>query len=730
MAYGKPVPCAPTPDVRVSSLSCDPMSEPTSSPSDARALSMPVRYLKGIGPKRAAALRSVGVETVEDLLLYIPRDYLDRSRMASLADLPLGREVTAIGTVAHISSTPSRRKAPFVVALEDDTGTLQCVWFQGAAYMKDRFSVGDSLVVSGRVEVSHGNRQMIHPEFEIIVDEDQELMHTARIIPVYPLAAELKRTGLTSRGLRRLIKPALVEFAPLFTDSLPPQVLARNSIIPLPEAMIGIHFPDSLEEAARARSRLAFEEWFYLQLMLALKSHQRKTKPDGIAFARVGRSAADLLGRLPFELTNAQKRVLREIRADMKRPATMSRLLQGDVGSGKTLVALVAMLIATENGYQAALMAPTEILAEQHFLTLHGLLEELGVAVVLLVGGMRSVARREALSAIESGEAHIVVGTHALIEEGVAFRNLGLVIIDEQHRFGVMQRATLQQKGLRPDVLVMTATPIPRTLSLTVYGDLDVSIIDEMPPGRRPIKTAWRSESKREEIFGFVRNEVGRGRQAYIVYPLVEESEKSDLKAATESYEELRAHVFPDCRLALLHGRMRNEEKEAAMAAFKQHEVDILVSTTVIEVGVDVPNAAVMVVEHAERFGLSQLHQLRGRVGRGEHQSYCILIAYYPVSEEARTRLSTMARTNDGFEIAEVDLELRGPGEFFGTRQSGMPELRIADVLRDQKLLIQARKEAFALVEEDPHLELPEHARVKETLLGRHLPRMGLAEVA
>jgi len=437
---------------------------------------------------------------------------------------------------------------------------------------------------------------------------------------------------------------------------------------------------------------------------MALRKRQYGEQHGGIRFEKVGDKVKQLVDNLPFELTEAQKRVLHEIRADMKSARPMNRLLQGDVGSGKTIVALITMLIAVENGYQAALMAPTEILAEQHYLTIHKMLEEIGVKTVLLIGGQSKNERQQTLEAIVNGDAKIVVGTHALIQEGVDFQQLGLIIIDEQHRFGVMQRAMLRSKGLNPDVLVMTATPIPRTLSLTVYGDLDISVLDELPAGRKPIKTYWRPESKRLKIYHFVRKQIEEGAQAYIVFPLVEESEKIDLKAAVDSYEKMRTTFFAGFKLGLLHGRMKSEEKEAVMAAFKKGDIQILVSTTVIEVGVDVPNATIMLIEHAERFGLTQLHQLRGRVGRGSKQSYCILIAYGRLSDEAKTRLDTMVATSDGFKIAEVDLELRGPGEFFGTRQHGLPELKIADVVKDMKILHVARKEAFRLVKEDPHL--------------------------
>ncbi|MFQ6092116.1 MAG: ATP-dependent DNA helicase RecG, partial [bacterium] len=579
-------------------------------PSPEMDLSSPVQYLRGVGPKKAALLKTVGIESIEDLLYYIPRRHLDRSKLVPISQLKLNCEATVVGRVETFSFTAGRRPR-FVMVLSDASGTLNCVWFQGIKWVQKAFKVGDTVVVSGQVRWYQG-KQMPHPEFEILSDKgDGDLLHTGRIIPLYPTTAELKLQYLDSRGFRRIIKPALDQFGDRIAETLPESVVNRCALPTLSQALCDIHFPTTMEDAERARQRLAFDELFYLELMLALRKRRRVQEQEGIVFERVGERLSRLLEKLSFQLTPAQKRVMRQIRADM-RSRPMNRLLQGDVGSGKTIVALMTMLIAVENGYQAALMAPTEVLAEQHYLTIGGLLEELGVQVTLLVGRMRKPLREKALRAIEDGSTQIIIGTHALIQEGVNFKRLGLVIIDEQHRFGVMQRVTLRQKGLHPDVLVMTATPIPRTLALTLYGDLDVSVIDQMPPGRREIITAWRGENRKEEIYEFLRELIKKGGQVYIVFPLVEESEKVDLKAATESYEHIRQKVFPEYRVALLHGRMKNVEKDRIMTSFKNREIDVLISTTVIEVGVDVPNATAMLIEHAERFGLAQLHQLRG----------------------------------------------------------------------------------------------------------------------
>ncbi|MCK4273077.1 ATP-dependent DNA helicase RecG, partial [bacterium] len=570
---------------------------------------------------------------------------------------------------------------------------------------------------------------MTHPEFEVLSGSDHELIHTGRVVPLYPSTADLKRARLGSRGLRRIIKPALDRLGSDIPETISSAILERNGLMARWEAFQNVHFPDNIAAAKEARRRMAFEELFYLELSLALRRSRRRQRADGIVFQKANSLISRLLEELSFQLTPAQKRVLHEIRADMKSKRQMNRLLQGDVGSGKTVVALITMLIAVENGYQATLMAPTEILAEQHYLTLQNLLNKLGVQVTLLVGGMKKLPREKAMLFIENGQAQVVIGTHALIQEKVNFDRLGLVVIDEQHRFGVVQRAALRRKGVCPDVLVMTATPIPRSLAMTLYGDLDVSVLDQLPPGRMPVKTRWCDERKREEIYRFLDEQMHQGRQVYVICPLVEQSEKLDLKAAKEMAQRLTEEVFPQWRVALLHGRMPSAQKEKVMRAFSQHQIDLLVSTTVVEVGMDVSNASVMFVEHAERYGLSQLHQLRGRVGRGKHQAYCILLASYPLSEEARLRLRSLCDTNDGFRIAEVDLSMRGPGEIFGTRQHGLPELKVADIIGDADLLRVARQEAFDMVEKDPQLRGSEQTRVRCTLQKRYRSKMELADV-
>lgn len=660
-----------------------------------------VQYLKGIGEKRARELVKVGVETIGDLMQYYPRRYLDRSNITPIKDLKIDETATVVATIQTCGIQKGKR-ARFVMIVTDGSGSLNCVWFNMLQFWQKKFKPGQLLALSGKTGY-FGGKQMVHPDFDMLSDDEEspysrdEFLHTGKIIPIYPSTEALSHVGLDSRGFRRVIHWLLRQYGDKITDTLPPDFVSQLNLLPFQLAIKNIHFPESFHQLKQAQTRLKFEELFMLEFMLAFRKHTILQTQKGIVFSKVGEQTKQLSEKLPFDLTASQKKVLYEIHADMKKPHPMYRLLQGDVGSGKTIIALIAMIIAVENGYQAALMAPTEILAEQHFLTFRCYLEALGIDIRLLIGAQRKAEREEILTALQNGTCNIIIGTHAVIQQAVSFQKLGLVVIDEQHRFGVSQRALLTEKGLNPDVLVMTATPIPRTLSLTVYGDLDVSIIDELPSGRKPIITSWRYENKREDIYKFVKSQVAAGRQAYVVFPLIEESEKLDLKSATEGYEKLRSGIFADKQMALLHGRMKSEEKDAIMTAFKSGDLQILVSTTVIEVGVDVPNATVMVIENAERFGLTQLHQLRGRVGRGGEQSYCIMIAKYPITEDAMTRLKTMTETTDGFKIAEVDLQLRGPGEFFGSRQHGMPELKIANPLTDSKLLLKARDEAFRI---------------------------------
>jgi ATP-dependent DNA helicase RecG len=690
-----------------------------------------VQYLKGIGPEKAKALNSVGIKTIEDLLYYIPRRYLDRSTILPMRNVKVGSIVTVIGRVAALRIARTRQPQ-FQVILKDKTGFIRLVWFYKWNWLQNLFEENDLVVASGSVAFYRG-LQIVHPEFEIVSKSngegnDEELIHTGRIIPLYPSTAELKKFHLDSRGLRRVLKPLLDNLPHLVSETLPQKVISDSNLLSLPKALRNVHFPEDLQMTNLARSRLAFDELFYLELMLALRK-KRIHREEGIAFLKPRNLVRSALEILPFELTQAQKKVLREIASDMMSEHSMHRLLQGDVGSGKTIVALVAMLMAVESGYQAALMAPTEILAEQHHITIHQMLESLGVRTVLLTSSVVGTERETILQDIAKGAAKVILGTHALIQKKVDFFKLGLVVIDEQHRFGVMQRAKLKQKGISPDVLVMTATPIPRSLALTLYGDLDVSVIDSLPPGRKKIKTLLYSGNSKSEFFDFLEKELQKGHQAYIVYPLVEESEKADLKAATQSYEFLKKEIFPHRRLALLHGRIKSKERESIMQTFRDGDYDILVATTVVEVGVDVPNATIMVIEHAERFGLSQLHQLRGRIGRGEDQSYCLLVANPPLSEEAQKRLKAMSSITDGFKISEIDLKLRGPGEFFGTRQHGLPELKIADIVTDARLLYQARNWAFRVLEKDPSLTQKENLCIRSNFVRKYKRRFSLVDI-
>ncbi len=663
-------------------------------------LTTPVQFLKGVGPKRAEALRAVGVETVEDLLLYLPRRYVDRSHLTPINRLQVNSPATILAKVVGVGEERGRRPR-LVVVLEDGTGFIECVWFQGYKYIKGLLQKGQRVMVSGQVRF-FGRLQMPHPEFEVLEGEEEELIHTGRIIPIYPSTAGLKAIRLNNRSLRSLIKGVL-DSLPQIEEILPEEVIQKHSLLSRQEAIGNLHFPTSWELVKRAKERLAFEEFFLWELVMAMRQRER-IKEDGLQFKRPGSLVGSFIEGLPFSLTSAQRRVLREIYRDVSSGSPMHRLLQGDVGSGKTIVALICLLWAVENGYQAALMAPTEILAEQHYHTLGRLLGPIDLETTLLVSGLPKSQREKTLRAIGEGIIKVVIGTHALIEEGVEFANLGLAVIDEQHKFGVVQRASLRGKGSSPHLLVMTATPIPRSLALTVYGDLDISLLDELPPGRREVKTGWRSEKDRGKVYSFLRQKIKEGRQAYVICPLVEESEKLDLKAATQMAEHLGKEVFPEFKVELLHGRMKGEVKEEIMGRFRRGEIDILVSTTVVEVGADVPNAAIILVEHAERFGLSQLHQMRGRVGRGEHQSYCILLVSYPLTSEAKERIETICRTNDGFRIAEADLRLRGPGEFMGTKQHGLPQFKVADLASNGPLLRMARQEAFALASKDQPL--------------------------
>lgn len=711
-------------------------------------LSEPLQYIKGIGPRRAGMLiAELNIETVGELLAYYPRDYIDRSKMVEI--YRVGRteddepETIQGKVVNHTSSPTAKGKRIGKISIYDGTGVALLVNFgRRIGIMKALLPVDTEVVVSGKFSRRYNEIQTTDYEFELF--EEDNLIHTKRIVPKYALTAKL-----TAKMLRMWMRNALDTYGQQIPEILPLELRQRQGLIDRQSAINEIHFPTSEAHRKAAQKRLAFEEFFLLSVGMELRK-DRNISQEGIAFRidthtqdNTPSLLRDFVASLPYKLTGAQKRVFGEIQNDMRQKNVMNRLIQGDVGSGKTVVAAMALLRAIENGYQGALMVPTEILAEQHYYNLSEMFEALRkdtagpddqkINVVLLKSDLPKAEREEALAAIADGTADLIVGTQALIQEGVDFHRLGLVIIDEQHRFGVMQRATLRNKvgnkALPPDVLVMTATPIPRTLALTLYGDLNVSVIDEMPPGRQTIKTHWIKEKDREKLYGNLRKEIQRGRQAYVVYPLVEESEKlEELKAATEMAEHLQKSVFPDLRVGLLHGQMKSIEKQEIMAQFNDKQIDILVSTTVIEVGIDVPNATLMVIENAERFGLSQLHQLRGRVGRGEHQSACYLLAT-PKGDDSFQRILAMTRTNNGFKIAEADLNIRGPGEFFGTRQSGVPNFKIANIIHDATLLEMAKQEAELLVKADRELNAPTHQLLKRMLQKHWRDNLEIASV-
>ena len=663
-------------------------------------LATPLQFLKGVGPRRAADLEHAGLITLEDLLYRFPIRYEDRSRLQPIASLKPGAAAAVAGRLLSCGLRSTRRPGfkIFDAVIDDGTGSLRVSWLN-QAFLRDVFSRGQHVVLFGAVEMrGSGGLQMTNPQYEILDDEDGATIHTGRIVPVYE-----KVGSVTPKMQRRLVYDALQRLPADLPDLLPEDVRARLGLPSRQAALLGAHFPpadasiDDLNRfATPPQQRLIFEEAFLFQSGVAARRQTVAAERKPIVPQVDDRIRESARRVLPFKLTAGQKDALKQIVEDLQRPQPMNRLLQGDVGAGKTIVALLAALVAMENGLQVAFMAPTEILAEQHFINISRMLESSRFRIALLTGTTSRAARRDDLAEIEAGSIHLVIGTHALVEGDVRFKQLGLVIIDEQHRFGVLQRASLRTKGYRPDVLVMTATPIPRTLALTLYGDLDVSIIRDMPPGRLPTKTVAKPESRRDDVYVFVREQLDAGRQAYVVYPLVEESDKIDLKAATEMADHLAQDIFPQYRLGLLHGRMKADAKDRVMKAFAAGELQLLVATTVVEVGVDVANASVMLVEHAERFGLSQLHQLRGRVGRDRHQSFCFLLYQSPLSAEARARLQAMAETADGFEIAERDLALRGPGDFFGTRQAGLPTFRSIDLVRDKEMLDTARTEATA----------------------------------
>jgi ATP-dependent DNA helicase RecG len=724
-----------------------------------------VQYVKGIGPRLAEVLSAKGIHTVADLLHYLPFRYEDRLNPRGISELHPGEMATVIAEVRNSGLFSTRRMPIFQMTAGQGRARLKCLWFHGA-YLRDKFKPGQMVALYGKVEQDHrsGDLQIIQPQFEILDEggEDSaetdrkigESLEVGRIVPIYESAGNGK---ITSRWFRRIIRTAIDNLTPDLPEAIPAVVRRRLALISTFEALRKVHWPEageSLQDLQTFRTpahiRLIFEELFFVELGLELKRREQRAQ-TGIAFRLDEKVRAAIKRILPFHPTGAQKRVLKEIAADMEKPSPMRRLLQGDVGSGKTIVAFEAAVIAIENGYQVALMAPTEILAQQHYFSARRILENAGYRIVLLTGSLEDDRKREIRRHIVHGNAQLVIGTHALIEQRVEFAKLGLVVVDEQHRFGVLQRFRLMKKSEdragapgasaanppqmsvelgEPDVLVMTATPIPRTLALTLYGDLDISVLDEMPPGRTPIVTRRVSDERSAEVWDFVRKQVAAGHQTYVVYPVIEENEETELKAAMKMYKELSSKVFPDLRVAVLHGRMDPDLKDQVMRLFQKGEIQILVSTTVIEVGVDVANANVMIIEHAERFGLAQLHQLRGRIGRGAAKSYCVLMTGGKVSEEGERRLDAMVRTNDGFQIAELDLELRGPGEFFGTRQAGLPSFQVASLIRDRELLEVAKREAAAVLD-GPNSEISreEIDRALRHMRARWQRSYGLVEV-
>jgi len=730
--------------------------------------STPVQYVKGIGPRLAEILAAKGIATVDDLLHYLPFRYEDRLNPRSVAELRAGEMATVIAEVRNSGLFRTRRMPIFQLTVGQGRTKLKCIWFN-AAYLQDRFQAGQMVALYGKVEEDRdGELQIVQPQFEILGDINEEggadeaekkaaaSLEIGRIVPIYESTGQGK---LTPRWFRRIIRWTLENLNHNLPDPIPAAVRAHMSLVAPREAWWKVHWPDAGESFSDLQSsrtaahiRLIFDELFFIELGLELKRREQKAQ-TGIVFRLDGGVREAIKKILPFHPTAAQKRVLKEIATDMQTPCPMRRLLQGDVGSGKTIVAFQAAIIAIENGYQVALMAPTEILAQQHYFSARQILERAGYRIVLLTGSLEQGRKRDVRRHIAQGNAQLVIGTHALIQDRVEFENLGLVVVDEQHRFGVMQRLKLMRKSdearvgagdppaqpgedarrstdCEPDVLVMTATPIPRTLALTLYGDLDVSVLDELPPGRTPVVTRSLPDERAPEVWDFVRKQIGAGHQAYVVYPVIEENEERELKAAQQMHRQLREKIFPNLHVGLLHGRLDADEKEHVMREFQQGKIEILVATTVIEVGVDVPNATVMVIEHADRFGLAQLHQLRGRIGRGAAKSYCVLMRGGKVSEEGERRLDAMVRSNDGFHIAELDLELRGPGEFFGTKQAGIPSFRVANIIRDRQLLEAAKREA-AFVISGPNAEISKEEidRALREMRSRWAMSYGLVEV-
>lgn len=684
-------------------------------------LETPIEYLKGVGPNRGTLLRKeLGIHKYGHLLNFFPNRYIDRTRYYKINELQNNAaEVQIIGKIINVKTVEfGKNQKRLVATFVDDTGQMELVWFQGHKWIRESLKLNEICVIFGKC-TSFGNTfNMAHPEIELMAEHEKSLRSAMQA--VYPSTETLANRGISNRVMNKLMQQLFLETQAAFSETLPDYLIAELKLIPKNAALFNIHFPKSTEALAKAQFRLKFEELFYIQLQLITKNLIRKHKIKGHPFTKVGAYFNDFYNNhLPFELTNAQKRVIKEIRIDMGSNAQMNRLLQGDVGSGKTIVALMSMLIALDNGFQSCLMAPTEILANQHFNGLTELAKKLNINIKILTGSTKTAARKIIHEELENGSLHILIGTHALLEDKVKFQNLGLAVIDEQHRFGVEQRSKLWKKNeIPPHILVMTATPIPRTLAMSLYGDLDISVIDELPPGRKPIQTVHRFDSNRLKVWKFIRDEIALGRQIYIVYPLIQESEKMDFKDLMDGYESVsRDFPLPQYSISILHGKMKPADKDAEMKRFAEGKTNIMVATTVIEVGVNIPNASVMIIESAERFGLSQLHQLRGRVGRGAEQSYCILMTSHKLSADSKTRMETMVGTNDGFEIAEVDLKLRGPGDLMGTQQSGVLNLQIADIVRDRDILMLARNYALKILKDDAPMQKLENTILRATYI-------------
>ena len=682
------------------------------------SLQTSIVYLKGVGPNRADTLKTeLGIHTYQDFINLFPNRYIDKTKYYKINELQRNSsDVQIIGKIIHLKSVAQKKGSRLVATFTDGTAQMELVWFRGQKWIRENVKINTPYVIFGKTNFYSGTFSMPHPEMELVTEHEKGVQTAMQ--PVYPSTEKLSNKGITNRVINKLMQQLFIETKGHFKETLSTTLLSELNLVSKSVAMFNIHFPKNQELLAKSQFRLKFEELFYIQLQLISKNILRKQKIKGFLFDKVGTIFNEFYNNnLPFELTNAQKRVLKEIRADLGSNAQMNRLLQGDVGSGKTIVALMTMLLAIDNGYQACLMAPTEILANQHFSGVKELLGSLDINVAILTGSKKKSERKIIHEQLESGELHILIGTHALLEDKVQYKNLGLAIVDEQHRFGVAQRSKLWHKNEKPPhILVMTATPIPRTLAMSLYGDLDISVIDELPPGRKAIKTVHRYDSNRLKVFQFIRDEIKKGRQIYIVYPLIQESEALDYKDLMDGYESIaRDFPQPEYQISIVHGQMKPVDKDYEMERFVKGETNIMVATTVIEVGVNVPNASVMIIESAERFGLSQLHQLRGRVGRGADQSFCILMTGFKLSAEAKTRLETMVKTNDGFEISEVDLKLRGPGDMMGTQQSGMLNLKIADIIKDNDILKTARYYALKVLKDDPLLQKQENSIINFT---------------